>query len=67
MKHMKLKHQQDAVKEVQLLRGLTHPHIIKYLSSFVEEDSLYILMEFAECGDLFSLLKEQRKKRKYFS
>lgn len=29
MKQMKIKHQQEAVKEVQLLKSLTHPHIIK--------------------------------------
>jgi len=41
--------------------------VIKYFTSFMEDGNLHILMEFAEGGDLYELLKAQKKKRKYFS
>lgn len=41
--------------------------MIKYFTSFMEDGNLHILMEFAEGGDLYELLKAQKKKRKYFS
>lgn len=67
MKHMKQKHQEAAIKEVQILRTMRHPHIIKYHTSFMEAGSLHIVMEYAESGDLYQLLKAQKAKRKYFS
>ena len=32
-----------------------HPNIIKYYKSFVENDSLHILMEYASRGDLYKV------------
>lgn len=52
IKHMKQKHQKEALKEAQILRKVRHPCIIKYYTSFVEEDYLYIVMEYADGGDL---------------
>ncbi|CAD8203965.1 unnamed protein product [Paramecium octaurelia] len=42
----------DPTNEVTLLKVLKHPNIIKYYSSFVQNDQLCILMEFAENYDL---------------
>lgn len=53
---MTIKQQRSAVREVQILRKLRHPHIIKFFTSFLEYDNLYILMEYAEKGDLNSLI-----------
>lgn len=36
------------LKEVKLLQSLTHPNIIKYLDSFLTEDDLIIVFEWAE-------------------
>ena len=52
IKHIKQKYQKEALKEAQILRKVRHPNIIKYHTSFVEEDHLYIIMEYAEGGDL---------------
>lgn len=52
MKHIKLKHQKEALKEAQILRRVRHPNIIRYYTSFVEDEHLYIIMEYAEGGDL---------------
>ena len=55
MKHLKPKHQREALQEVQILKKLTHPNIITYYTSFVESECLYILMEYAAGGDLYSV------------
>ena len=52
MKHVKLKHQKEALKEVQILKKVRNPYIIRYYTSFVEDEFLYIIMELAEGGDL---------------
>jgi serine/threonine protein kinase len=52
IKHLKPKHQREAQKEVQILKRVQHSNIIRYYSSFTEEDCLYIIMEYAEGGDL---------------
>ncbi|CAD8104345.1 unnamed protein product [Paramecium sonneborni] len=64
--HLKPKHQAEALKEAQLLRKLKHPNIITYYVSFIEQDNLCIIMEYAEGGDLQKLLKEYKEKRKSF-
>lgn len=67
LKHLKPKHQEAAVKEAQILKTINHPHVIKYFTSFMEDGCLHILMEYADGGDLYELLKSQKKKWKYFS
>lgn len=52
IKHMKPKHQKEALKEAQILRKISHHNIIRYHTSFMEKECLYIIMEFAENGDL---------------
>ena len=52
IKHLKPKQQNLVLKEVLILKKVRHPNIIRYYNSFIEEDSLYIVMEFAEGGDL---------------
>ncbi len=55
IKHLRPRQQRDALREVQILRRISHPHIIRYHTSFIEEESLYILMEYAAGGDLYSV------------
>ncbi|CAD8169382.1 unnamed protein product [Paramecium octaurelia] len=62
--HLKPKQQAEALKEAQLLRTLKHPNIISYYVSFIEQDNLCIVMEYAEGGDLQKLLKDYKEKRK---
>lgn len=52
IKHMDSKHQKEALKEAQILRRVKHEHVIRYFTSFVEHDCLYIIMEYADGGDL---------------
>ncbi|KRX10863.1 Protein kinase-like domain [Pseudocohnilembus persalinus] len=67
IKHMKPKQQKEALKEAQILRKIKHSSIIKYYTSFMENDCLYIIMEYADNGDLQQLIKEKRSKKQHFS
>ena len=50
-----------ALNETTFLEGLSHPHIIKYYKSFKEENFLYIIIEFAENGDLSTFIESHKK------
>ncbi len=56
MRHLKLKHQREALQEMLLLKKLAHPNIIHYYASFIESDCLHILMEYAAGGDLYAVM-----------
>ncbi|GIQ83364.1 hypothetical protein KIPB_004671 [Kipferlia bialata] len=43
--------------EVRLLSSLTHEHIVNYHGDWVEDGALYVLMEYAEGGDLDAYLR----------
>ena len=43
------------MKEVAVLKSIDHPHIIKYLDSFTDDQNLYIVMQFASKGDLHAV------------
>ncbi len=53
-----------AQNEVKILAKLDHPSVIKLMTSFEENDSLYIIQEFAQNGDIHKLIKRQRDKEK---
>ncbi|CAG9335242.1 unnamed protein product [Blepharisma stoltei] len=67
LEHLSKRKQQDALKEVTILQGLSHSHIIHYFSNCVHDNKLLILMEFAKEGDLQTLINRQREKRLFFS
>lgn len=64
--HLKRTLQQEALKEVQILKSLKHPHVIRYFHSFIEDEFLYILMEYADNGDLYRLMKNRREIKRNF-
>lgn len=43
--HLTPARQKEALMEALLLRGLDHPNVIGYYTSFVEKKTLHILME----------------------
>ena len=45
-----------ALKEVEMLKELKHPNIIKYHDSFADDGNLYIVMEYASKGDLHAVI-----------
>ena len=46
---------------------IEHPNLIRYHKSFVEEENLYIVMEYAEEGDLQKLIERQKLRKRYFA
>ena len=50
-----------AINESKFLTVLTHPHIIKYYTSFKEDNLLYLIIENAENGDLESYIEANKK------
>lgn len=48
---------QKKEKYLQFLRTLSHPYILKYYSSFLENNNYHIIMEYAENGNLKNFIK----------
>ena len=57
------KEKQLIVSEVNILRELRHPHIVRYLDRVIDKQSskIYIVMEYCEGGDLSQLIKRKRR------
>ena len=66
LNHLKPKQQQECYREVSILKKVSHKNVIKYYSSFLDKEILYIIMEYAELGDLYSLIKHYKKHLKNF-
>ena len=61
---MDAKARDRCLKEVKLLQSLPpHPCIIQYLDSFLENNELYIVFEWAEHGDLRRLLRRANESK----
>lgn len=58
---------QMLVSEVNLLRELKHPNIVRYYDRVIDRSNttLYIVMEYCEGGDLASLISKCIKDRRY--
>ena len=45
-------------REIDIMYKLNHPHIIKLINHFEDDENLYLIMELAAKGQLFSLLNK---------
>ena len=52
---------QKCLQEVDLLKRVSHPNIVKYFDSFISNKELYIAIEWADKGDLKKLIKKFKK------
>ena len=53
-------HQNFQMNEVKILSTFGHAHVIKCNDVFIDESKVFIVTEFCEGGDLYSLFKKQR-------
>ena len=61
------KEKENALNEVRLLASIDNKHVISYKEAFIDEPSqwLWIVMEFADDGDLFQRIKQQQNSKEY--
>ena len=57
---------EKAQQEVEVLRGLDHPGIVRYHEHFVYEDQLCVVMHYCEGGDLSQHIKVRAKHEDFF-
>jgi NIMA (never in mitosis gene a)-related kinase len=57
------KEKQQLVAEVNILRELNHPHIVRYYDRIIDKQNakIYIIMEYCEKGDLAQIIKGCRQ------
>jgi NIMA (never in mitosis gene a)-related kinase len=56
------KDRDNALREVRVLSSLKHPYIVEYLESFQARGCLYIVMSYADGGDLAEKIQKQGTK-----
>lgn len=49
-------HFQSFIKEIELLKGLDHPNIVRYMGSMVENNNVYVFLEFVSGGSIASII-----------
>ena len=54
---MKPQEREEALLEAKILEKLKHPNITSYRESFTDQRNLYIVMEYANGGDLHDAIK----------
>eukprot|EP01064_Diplonema_japonicum_P027828 TRINITY_DN4130_c0_g4_i1.p1 TRINITY_DN4130_c0_g4~~TRINITY_DN4130_c0_g4_i1.p1 ORF type:complete len:751 (+),score=204.76 TRINITY_DN4130_c0_g4_i1:59-2254(+) len=59
---LKLEERKEARAECELLSRLRHPNIIQYIEHFEQRQVLYIVMEYAEKGDMDGMLKKHKER-----
>ena len=65
--NLSAKDKRDALREATLLSVLKSPFIVAFAESFEEKGTLYIVMEYADGGDLSQKIERRKRARKYFS
>ena len=65
LKKINMRKTKDKENEINILSNLNHPNLIKFYYSYANEEGIYIIMEFCEYGDLYSLLQSVKKKKVY--
>lgn len=64
--HLTEKQRQGALAEAEVLRMMSHPNIIAYIASWNQGSKLYIIMEYADGGDLSMKIKERKEEERKF-
>eukprot|EP00916_Digyalum_oweni_P004570 GHVL01008066.1.p1 GENE.GHVL01008066.1~~GHVL01008066.1.p1 ORF type:complete len:780 (+),score=155.61 GHVL01008066.1:94-2433(+) len=66
---MNEKEKAQLVAEVNILRELRHPHIVRYFDRIIDRQQtrIYIIMEYCEFGDLGTLIKRCRREGQWLN
>lgn len=48
-------------REIKIQKKLDHPHVIRLFHSFEDKDNVYLILEYAENGNLFFYLRKRKK------
>ena len=64
MRKLKPKEKSNALNEIRILASISHPNVISYKQAFFddESDSLCIVMEYADGGDLYQRILDYKNK-----
>ncbi|KAK2840383.1 hypothetical protein Q5P01_014123 [Channa striata] len=60
LRKMSAREKEASKKEVTVLSKMKHPNIVAFVTSFEEEGSLYIVMEYCDGGDMMKRINMQR-------
>ena len=65
---LKQKEKENALNEVRILASVNHPNIIAYKEAFIDEptNTVCIVMELAERGDLLKKISNHKAARTFF-
>jgi NIMA (never in mitosis gene a)-related kinase 1/4/5 len=58
---------QKYISEAKILCSLNHDNIIKYIDSFFDTETVYIVMEYAEGGDLNQYIRQCKENNSYIA
>ncbi len=47
--------------EVQIMYKLNHPYVVKLYNHYEDDDSFYLILEYAPKGQIYTLLKKEGK------
>ena len=63
------KEKEQIVNEVNILRELNHPNIVRYYDRIIDKKNskIYIIMEYCEGGDISQLINNCKKNKEYIS
>lgn len=63
MSNLSEKEKQNALNEVRILASIKNQFVVSYKEAFVDEasESLCIVMEYADNGDLFQKIRKHQK------
>ncbi|EGR30738.1 protein kinase domain protein [Ichthyophthirius multifiliis] len=69
MQFLSTKEKENALNEVRILASLKNENIISYKHAFFDckSQSLCIIMEYAQKGDIYNLINKMKKSKEFFS
>ena len=56
-----IKQRDNCIKEVKLMEKLEHRHITRYIESFIQDNEMFIAVEWAQNGDLKQFIRGIRE------